>query len=130
MRGLAPSLHQLFDEFKVQNVDFLCVYITEAHAQDEWPISSSRFNNGKAVIYNQPRKIEERLSIARDFIQAFNFRIPMVADTMENQFEAQYSPWPLRFYIIEDGKLMFKAMPKQCTYNLGDIRNWLEERLS
>jgi len=129
MRGLSPSMHQLYDEFNEQGVDFLCVYILEAHAQNEWPISSSRFNYGKAVIYNQPQTIEERLKVATDFAQAFHYRIPIVADTMKGQFDACYSPWPIRFYIIEDGKLVYKAMPKDCSYDIGEIRRWLEQRL-
>lgn len=122
MRGMNSHLHYLYDQFKPLGVEFVCVYILEAHAQDQWPISSSRFNpSGKPVIYNQPKTNEERLAIAKDFICEFDFRIPIVIDDITNLFEEVYACWPLRFYIIKDGILVYKAQPKNCTYDLGEL---------
>lgn len=85
-------------------VDFLGVYISEAHAQDEWPL-------GVKFCYNQPRSIDTRLNIAKQFISDFDFKIPMLADTMDNEFDANFAAWPERFYIVENGKMAMVGVP-------------------
>jgi hypothetical protein len=44
------------------HINFLTVYILEAHADDTWPIGSD-------VVYKQTHTTEERSCVARDFIQ-------------------------------------------------------------
>lgn len=100
--------------------DFLTVYIQEAHAQDEWPV-------GEQVDVNQPKTIQERSRIAKEFIQVSRYILPMVLDTMDNQFEMSFNPWPVRFYIVLDGTMIYKAQPnEENTYDLGEIRAWLQ----
>ena len=111
------------DEF-AGKVDLLGVYITEAHAQDEWPISSARFTPDKcAVILNQPKTTEERVEVAKSFIKAFNFRVPMLVDPISNPFDEIFAPWPLRFYIVQNRILVYKSQPKNCSYDVAELRN-------
>lgn len=65
------------------------LYITEAHASDEWPIGS-RYN------YKQPQTVQERSEIARDFVRGFGVRLPVFVDDVDNAFETTYAAWPLR----------------------------------
>jgi len=37
----------------------------------------------------------------------------MLADTVENDFEQTYSAWPIRFYVVQDKKILFKAFPDE-----------------
>eukprot|EP00276_Gloeochaete_wittrockiana_P001060 CAMPEP_0184676646 /NCGR_PEP_ID=MMETSP0308-20130426/88461_1 /TAXON_ID=38269 /ORGANISM="Gloeochaete witrockiana, Strain SAG 46.84" /LENGTH=105 /DNA_ID=CAMNT_0027124491 /DNA_START=314 /DNA_END=628 /DNA_ORIENTATION=- len=97
--------------------DVLFVYITEAHAVDEWPI-------GSRLKYSQPKTTAERCTIARDFVSALDVRIPLLVDTDANSFETKYAAWPIRFYIILDGLMALIANPKQCTYDVVEIRHW------
>jgi len=54
----------------------------------------------------------ERCGIARSFARAYDFKIPMVVDTITNEFSETYAAWPIRFYVIEKGRnLVFKAQP-------------------
>jgi hypothetical protein len=107
----------------------LCmIYIEEAHAQDEWPISSCRLSKkglsaasaagecgggarGAPVIYLQQKTIGDRLAAARDFVR--DYEVPLqpeaapaapgvlvVADQIANGFETTYAAWPLRWYIF------------------------------
>jgi len=129
MRGLVPVLHQMYEQYR-KSVDFLCVYILEAHAQDEWPISSSRYNPTRLPVkYKQPKTNSERLAIATEFIAAYNFRLPTVADCIENEFEFYFAGWPIRFYILQERRLKFVAQPKNCTYYPQDVCQWLDENL-
>ena len=106
--------------------DFVCVYTAEAHAQDEWPISSGRYHDGVPVILNQPKTDEERLRAAEAFVGRYEFRWPMVVDPIGEPFDSVYCAWPLRFYVVRDGTLVYKAQPKDCSYDIGHLWRFLQ----
>ena len=104
------------------------VYVAEAHAQDEWPIRSGRFNHGRGavIVEKQPKKAAERCELARKFVEDFMPKvksggsdISMLVDDPElgDPFEKHYAPWPLRLYLIRDGIVEFIAQPKDCSYD-------------
>lgn len=106
---------------------FLAVYISEAHAKDEWPI-------GNVFSFaNQPVNQEERCTMAKLYIEKWKFEtIPMYVDSMENTFQDDFAAWPFRFYGIENGnKLTLKAQPDMScySYDVTVVEKWLEERL-
>ena len=105
-------------------INFRFVYILEAHAQDEWPISSARWSPTQMPIkYNQTRTLEERMAVTRDFIRDFNLEIPVVIDKPdENLFEKSYSSWPVRIYIIDkEHRLVYKAQPSETMLELREL---------
>jgi len=107
--------------------DFVLVYIEEAHAIDEWPISSARYNTGHGVVaVKQPTTMAEREAAAKAMKHNLGCELPVALDGMDNEFSKQFSPWPFRFFVLHAGLVMFKAMPKDCTYDLGDVRDCLE----
>ena len=76
---------------------FAAVYIQEAHAQDEWPISEAPRE------FRQHRGIGERVEAARAFIQDY-YVAPQVVwycDMMTNAFNEKYASWPFRFWVLE-----------------------------
>jgi len=111
-------MNSLQEEFSGK-VDFLGVYISEAHANDEWPL-------GVQYCYNQPKTMENRLAIANGFVKDFNFKIPMLVDTMTNQFDSVFASWPERFYIVQNGSLTLIGRP---TTEFGFNRNLLRGEL-
>jgi len=126
MRAISGRLHDLQEKYR-DRADFLLVYILEAHAQDEWPICSSRCSpGGKKILYNQHKTLEERTQAAKDFIEAFDFKIPTVLDNMENDFESKYSAWPLRIYAVRQGQVEYKAMPRDGMYHLEELEAYLD----
>ena len=71
------------------------MYIEEAHASDEWPISSSRYMPNNAVVsVVQPKLASERVALARRFARTFDLgsdmRIMVDDPEKANQFEASY----------------------------------------
>jgi len=101
---------------------FLCVYIAEAHAVDEWPL-------GKIVCLKQPKTMEERLRVAREFKEKYDLRLPLLVDKMDNNFDAKYASWPERFYVIENGRMELIGMPTtEFGYDREDVRSWLAYR--
>jgi len=120
-----PSFHSLQEDL-AEHVQFLGVYIQEAHAQDEWPISSSRANGDRGkVCIEQPKSTQERCAVARQFQQDFSFSIPMVVDTVANEFDAAFAPWPLRFYVFSGGKVKYIAMPEDGRFDIAKLRDAL-----
>uniref|UniRef100_A0A7S1DDP3 Thioredoxin domain-containing protein n=1 Tax=Cyclophora tenuis TaxID=216820 RepID=A0A7S1DDP3_CYCTE len=112
------------------------VYIAEAHAMDEWPLKSGRFNNdrGAVVVEKQPTKGEERCHLARRFVSDFGLRCDnhcyefLVDDPERGEpFEKAYAPWPLRLYVIRGGKMEWIAQPKNCSYDesIGELMRML-----
>lgn len=75
-------------------MDFVNVYIFEAHATDEWILYTD-------VCFKQPTTLQERLDAARQFVDATDARLPLVLDTMDNGAESAYAGWPERLYVID-----------------------------
>jgi hypothetical protein len=111
------------------------VYIEEAHALDEWPISSGRFNRGRGPVHvSQPKSAEERIQVARTFLGNYDLgetleesskMVVVVDDPAHNAFEKAYAPWPLRLFVIVNGKMEWIAQPKDCSYDVSLLREWL-----
>jgi len=102
--ALMPTLIQLAEKYR-HRVDFAAVYITEAHASDEWPIGPN-FSTNK-----QPRALQERLAIATKMVDRLTISVPVYVDCMSNEFEACYAAWPLRMFIISKGKVQWVSQP-------------------
>jgi len=97
------------------------VYITEAHARDEWPA-------GKEWSFcDQPKSLEERQAVARRFVSSTGFKLPVLMDPIDNPFDAAFAAWPFRFYVVQNGKIAFKAQPSKTKYNYEpeQLREWL-----
>jgi len=98
---------------------FLAVYISEAHAQDEWPL-------GNIVCLNQHKTMEERLEVAKTFKEKYDFQIPLLVDTMENTLDNKYACWPERFFIIQHGVMKLVGSPTtEYGYDRESISRWL-----
>ena len=127
-----PAIERdLYSKYKA-HANFVCAYVEEAHATDEWPISSARYNHGKIVSIKQPQTDAERVRVGLAFKDHFALTMPMFVDSPElnNPFEKAYAPWPLRLYVIENGKLTWIAEPKNCTYDASQLAAFLDSRIA
>jgi hypothetical protein len=103
------------------------VYIAEAHAMDEWPLMSARFNKGRGpvVVEKQPTRLSERCALAQRFADDFDISLDadwsfdFLVDDPEggDMFEQMYAPWPLRLYLISGSTIEWIAEPKACSYD-------------
>ena len=88
-------------------VNFVIVYIKEAHPEDEWQMES---NEESGVIYSQPKSTEERRELARAFIDQMDVQTETLLDDIDNTAMACYAAWPERLYIIgTDGRIIYKG---------------------
>jgi len=104
---------------------FIGVYITEAHASDEWPV-------GKSIsCCTQPKSSKERCGLAKTFVEKRSYRFPILVDTIENKFQAAFAAWPFRFFIAKNNRLFYKAEPNalDLTYSIEDLDNLIPRAL-
>jgi type I thyroxine 5'-deiodinase len=105
---------------------FFTVYIKEAHTDDEWQMKD---NETQGVCYRQPRTLEQRLGIARDFVKRFRYEIPLAVDRMENGAEQAYAAWPERLFILDEkGTVVYKGKPGPFGYHPEEVAAWLAAR--
>ena len=105
---------------------FLTVYIKEAHPDDEWQMAA---NEKESICYPQPRTLDQRLTIARDFVKRFNYPIPMLVDRMGNEANDRYAAWPERLYVIdEQGIIRFKGEMGPFGFDPEAVEAWLAAR--
>ena len=107
------------------------MYIKEAHARDVWPISSARYaHDAKPVQIDAPKSDLERCQLAAEFQRNYGLSLmPMLVDPVSDTFEIAYAPWPIRYYVLvrkgDEIVVCFKAQPKNASYDLAQVRDFL-----
>jgi hypothetical protein len=118
---------QLYNDYK-DHVDFLTIYIREAHPQDEWQMKSN-LKDKDDVCYTQPKNLEQRVAIANDFTKRFKFSVPFGIDQMSNAANDAYAAWPERLYVIDEtGHISYKGGNGPFKYDPKEVRAWLAQR--
>ena len=113
---------QIYDDYK-DKVDFLTVYVREAHPTDEWQMKS---NVKDDVCYAQPKTLAQRIAIAQDFTKRFKFSLPFGIDDMSNAANDAYAAWPERLYIIDEtGHIVYRGGMGPFHYKPAEVREWL-----
>jgi len=91
-------------------VEFLLVYIREAHAIDSVaPARLGPLIEAQDPLIEDPVTDEERQSVAKICVAALSFdSIPAVVDGIDDAVSRAYTAWPDRLYLVDrDGKLAY-----------------------
>ena len=109
-------------------VTFAFVYISEAHAADEWPV-------GHNVPINQPKTSPERLEVAQRQLEALGVGeefIRLVDLVEENNFHNTYACWPFRWYTVgsTSRQLTTIAQPRSSGYDVREYVSWVVEQVT
>jgi len=85
------------------------VYISEAHAQDVWPISSSRCHpSNQPVIIHKHQSNDDRVLAAERLAKDFNLDWDIWYDSYpDNMFEKTFSAWPGRFFVFNNSRMIY-----------------------
>lgn len=106
--------------------DFLAIYIKEAHPIDEWRMES---NDREGICYPQPTSLADRVRIANDFKERFDFDLPLLVDGIDNSADRLYAAWPERLYVVEaDGIITYKGKPGPFGFDPEEVEAWLQKR--
>jgi type I thyroxine 5'-deiodinase len=115
------DLERMRLKFKDKAV-FLAIYIVEAHPVDEW-----KFDNN--VCYLQPKTIEQRLRIANDFVNKFNYKTPLFVDNMNNEADRLFNARPERLAVVENGVLVWRSGPGPHEYDPSKLEAFLDQHM-
>lgn len=102
-----------------RDVDFLIIYIEEAHPSDGWVTTDTPY------IIPQHRSLEDRGSAARVLQQS----VPgcaLVLDTMTNSSSAAYGAYFERLYVVQSGIILYQGGRGPDGYQVSELRAWLE----
>jgi len=102
------DLHRIYDEFK-DRANFLTIYISEAHPEDEWQMDSNR---DEKLVFKQPKTFDERKALAKVLVERLHYRMPVAVDSLDNAAEKAFAAWPERIYILDaGGRVLYKGDP-------------------
>jgi hypothetical protein len=109
------SLAELYEQYHEQ-VQFLSIYIREAHPKDGWWLGNKWtkkliqmiFDTRASMEHNDPKTIEERRAVAGECETALKYGIHTYVDEMDDAVNKAYAAWPTRLYLVAlDGKVVY-----------------------
>jgi len=129
------TLLSSLSEEKGNGVSWIFIYCAEAHAEEEWPLSSSKASpTGEVIRLSQTSNTASRIQRTRYFLKLYPFLVESQRWTIaaapptlgtQSTFESLYNPWPLRIYGYQDGKLAFLSRPILGELDLPSFLSWL-----
>jgi len=94
------------EKYKDQ-VQFLLVYVREAHATDGW---QAKANERDRVLLAYAETIEQKEEHATACARKLDIRFPVMVDKMDNKVERDYTGMPDRLYLVgRDGRIAWKG---------------------
>lgn len=108
----------------LDRVQLVGLYIAEAHANDEWPVSSARYSiDGAPICVDQPLTLEARMALAARFVTQYRWIWPMLVDSMDatTSLGARLSSWPMRAYLLHKNQLVLSSSPLGADVGLGEF---------
>lgn len=90
-------LNQIYNEYK-DRVAFYGIYVSEAHPMDG---RVSKKNVDAGVCFLQPKTFDERIGVAKAFIEATGYQLPLLLDTMDNATAEKYAALPDRLVVVD-----------------------------
>ena len=109
------SIQELYKKYH-NDIQFLSIYIREAHPKDGWWLGN-RFTKkliekiitaNASTEHNDPKTIEERRAIAGECNQALEYGVRTYVDEMDDVVNKAYAGWPTRLYLIGlDGQVVY-----------------------
>jgi len=92
-------LNSIYERYH-DNVEFLCIYVREAHPDDGWRVPENLKQN---IHFNEPTTDAERTQVAHVCQLAMDLKMPMLVDGIDNAVEEHYKAMPMRLYLVDRG---------------------------
>lgn len=130
------SLRNLYRKYH-DRVQFLSIYIREAHPKDGWWLGGGitgrllKMRNSKAAtdIYD-PMSIEERQEVAKRCENTLQYDIPTYVDEMDDAVNKAYAAYPTRLYLIGlEGRVVYVGGLGPFGFKPAEIQAAIEEYL-
>ena len=116
------SLRDLYSSYN-QQIQFLTIYIREAHAVDGWDIGSENR-------VHDPRTLEERRKIAGQCEMTLEYGIRTYVDEIDDAVMSAYAAWPERLYLVDrEGCIAYAGGPGPGGFVPGELKAAIDELL-
>jgi hypothetical protein len=100
-------------------VEFLMVYVREAHPTDGWRMTA---NDKAGVAVAQPRTDAERRGVAQQCAAALSATMPLLVDGVDDTVGNAYSGMPGRLYVLDgQGKVAYKSGRGPFGFKAGEL---------
>lgn len=88
-------------------VDFVVVYIREAHPEEGWVV---QMNRDQDITINDPTSNAERSKVAATCAIRLSIRMPVVVDRVDDEIARAYGALPDRLYLVgKGGRVAFRG---------------------
>lgn len=116
------GLRDLYAEYS-DRVQFLMIYIREAHPVDGWHIGSHDIHD--------PTTIEERRAVAGQCEEAMQYGIRTYVDEMDDAVMTAYAAHPDRLYLVDvDGRVAYAGGRGPFGFDPGELKEAMEGLLA
>ena len=109
-------------------IDFIIIYIREAHASDGW-----KFDGSKYSFIRHHRNISERLNASKVMIEMANIsieqRVSIYCDTMDNITNNLFRAWPEQLYVLHDQKIVYQGEEGPDGYSIPSVDYFLKKQV-
>jgi tetratricopeptide (TPR) repeat protein len=131
LRNSAEELKRIAAEYHA-GVDFLLVYISEAHAgtgaESLW---QSTINQKDGIDLPPARNLEEKQAHAAICTRKLSLPFAVAVDDMDTAAERAYQAWPSRLYLVgRDGKVAFQTRLGELDFHGADLERAIREILA
>ena len=124
MKALA-QVSETAAHFAGKGVDYLLVYITEAHPTDGW---QNAWAPPQFAATAFARSDEDRLAAARKFVADLGIAdTPIVVDSIADECENRYEARPERLYVVLGGKVLWRGGLGPFEYDASGLAAFLPE---
>jgi hypothetical protein len=133
------SIQQLYEQYH-EDVQFLSIYIREAHPIDGWwlgrrltkTIIKKIFPYPKVSMeHYDPKTIEERRAVAGECQTALQYGIRTYVDELDDCVNNTYAAWPTRLYLVGlDGKVVYAGGLGPYDFKPSKLKAAIDEYLS
>ncbi len=118
----AVSLRDLYKEYGEQ-VQFIVVYIREAHPLDGWDLGSENR-------LRDPQTIAERRQVAGQCEAALQYGIRTYVDEMDDAVMTAYAAWPERLYLVDrEGHIAYAGGLGPWGFNPSELKEAIDKTL-
>jgi len=108
------SIQGLYEKYQDQ-IQFLSIYIREAHPVDGWWLGRRltkslmlKFAPKVSMGHYDPKTIEERRAVAGECETSLQYGVHTYVDEMDDHVNETYAAWPTSLYMVGlDGKIIY-----------------------